>query len=66
MKIKDTSKVVEKIIKDTSKVAKKIDPEEIARRLGAEIIGKVDSKSGFWGALLTYLRLKGKKNDFKI
>lgn len=60
MKIKDISKKAPKI-RDTSKHAEKLDPEDIARRLGGEFVAKVNARPGFWGAILTYLRLRKKK-----
>lgn len=66
MKIKNTSKKAPKIV-NTSEKAKRIDPEEIARRLGAKIVASnVKSRPGFWGAITTYLKLKGKKDDHKV
>lgn len=62
MKIKNTSKCATKII-DISKKAEKVDPEEVAKALGAEVVGKFKTSGGPLGAMQAYEQYKQLQED---
>lgn len=62
MKIRDISKCATKI-RDIGKKTEKIDPNEIAKALGAEYVGKFNTSGGPIGAIQAYEQYKQLQED---